>query len=176
MRMKTIRLKPFTVNLRQACIAALVCVPLWAGAAPLVAGTAWQTLVLKDQHDQPVLIDATTRHIIFTAEKSVSDWVTAALGAQGKTTLAQAQAVLVADISAMPAMISRMFAIPKLRELPFSMALAREAVAVADLPRRKGAATVLTLDKGQVTQVQYLQTEAQLRQVLAPTTPLPATP
>jgi len=35
------------------------------------------------------------------------------------------------------------------------------------LASRSGAATVLTLDNGQVIQVQYLQTEAQLRQALA---------
>lgn len=169
--MKDHTLKPFSFRLRHAWLAALVCAPLWAGAAPLEAGTAWPPLTLKDQHDQPVMIDATTRLVIFTAEKAVSDVVTGVLGTQGKTTLAQAHAVLVTDISAMPAMISRMFAVPKLRELPFPMALAREANTVADLPRRKGSATVLTLDNGQVTQVQYLQTDAQLRQALVATAP-----
>jgi NADPH-dependent ferric siderophore reductase len=171
MRMKACTLKPFQRHLRRAWVAAWVCIPLWAGAAPLEAGAAWPTLMLKDQHDQPVVIDASTRLVIFTAEKSVSDVVTGVLGAQGKATLAQAHAVLVTDISAMPAMISRMFAVPKLRELPFSMALAREASAVVDLPRRKGSATVMSLENGQVTQVQYLQTEAQLRQALTPTAP-----
>jgi NADPH-dependent ferric siderophore reductase len=114
-----------------------------------------------------VQVSASTQQVIFTAEKSVSDLLSQVLGAEGKTTLTQAHAVVVADISAMPAMISRLLAIPKLRELPFSMALVRDASTVADLPRRKGAATVLTLDKGQVTQVQYLQSEAELRQALA---------
>jgi hypothetical protein len=153
--------------LRRALWVAATCVPLWTGAVPMEVGTAWQALALKDQHEQPVLIGPTTRKVIFAAEKSVSDLVVGALGPQGKTTLTRAGAVYVADISAMPAIISRLFALPKLRELSFPIALASEAAAVADLPRRAGAVTLLTLDNGKVTQVQFMQTEAQLRQALA---------
>ena len=160
-------MKQLSFLLRYALWLAASCVPLWSGAVPMEVGTAWQALALQDQHEQPVLVDASTRKVIFAAEKSVSDLVVGVLGAQGKTTLARAGAVYVADISAMPAIVSRLFALPKLRELPFAIALAREAAAVADLPRRVGAVTVLTLDNGLLTQVQYLQTDAQLRQALA---------
>jgi len=83
----------------------MLCRPLWLGATPLEAGATWPALSLKDQNDQLVVIHATTRHVIFAAEKQVSDM-----------------------ISAMPAMTSRMFAIPKLRELPFPVGLLRDAV------------------------------------------------
>jgi hypothetical protein len=43
---------------------------------------------------------------------------------------------------------------------------AREPAQVANLPRRAGAATVLTLQGGKVLQVQYAADEAQLRQAL----------
>jgi hypothetical protein len=159
-------MNPLFLALRLTWVATLVCAPLWVSAAPLEVGSAWPTLTLNDQHDRPVLVDTTTQQVIFTAEKKISDLLSQVLGAEGKTTLTRASTVVVADISAMPAMISRLFAVPALRELPFSMALSREASTVADLPRRKGTATVLTLDKGRVTQVQFLQTEAELRQAL----------
>jgi hypothetical protein len=165
--MKNFTPTPFSTKCR-TWAALLISLPLWAGAAPLEVGMAWPFLVLKDQFDQPLVVDATTRQVIFTAEKSVSEQLTGVLGAQGKEMLSKTHTVLVADISAMPAVITRLFAVPKLRELPYSMALVREAFLMADLPRRKGAATVLTLENGQVTRVQYLQTEAQLRQALAP--------
>lgn len=144
----------------------LLCLPLWLGATPLEAGATWPPLSLKDQNDQPLVIDATTRHVIFAAEKSVSDMINLALGPQGKAALLQAKAIYVADISAMPAIISRMFAIPKLRELPFPVALVREAAQTGDVPRRKGAATVITLDGGLIKQIQFAENEAQLRQAL----------
>ena len=46
--------------------------------------------------------------------------------------------VYVADISGMPALVTRMFALPKMRELPFPIALVREdahLAQVADIPR-----------------------------------------
>lgn len=162
-------MNPLFLALRHTWVATLVCAPLWVSAAPLEVGSAWPSLTLSDQHELPVVVGITTQQVIFTAEKSVSDLLSQVLGAEGKTTLTRTNTVVVADISAMPAMISRMFAIPKLRELPFSMALVREASTVADLPRRKGAATLITLDKGKVTQVQFLQTDVQLRQAVSST-------
>ena len=155
------------LDLHHAVWIAVACAPLWTGAAPIEVGSDWQALTLKDQHEQPLVVGPATRKVIFVAEKPVNDLVVSALGAQGKTTLTRAGALYVADISAMPAIISRLFALPKLRELSFPIALAHEASDVADLPRRAGAATVMTLDNGKVTQVQYLQTEAQLRQAFA---------
>lgn len=139
---------------------------MWIGAAPLEPGVTWPTLKLNDQHDKPVLISPATQLLIFSAEKSVSDLITQVLGMQGSNILEQAGAVYVADISAMPSLVTRMFAMPKLRALPFQVGLAREAASVADLPRRPGAATLLTLKDSKVTQVRYAQTEADLRQAL----------
>jgi hypothetical protein len=144
----------------------LLCLPLWLGATPLEAGATWPALSFKDQNDQPLVADAATRHVIFAAEKPVSDMINLALGPQGKAALLQAKAIYVADISAMPAIISRMFAIPKLRELPFPVGLVREAAQTGDVPRRKGAATVITLDGGLIKQIQFAENEAQLRQAL----------
>ena len=66
----------------------------------------------------------------------------------------------------MPSAIARMFAIPKLRELSFPVGLARDAAAVAELPRRAGSVSVLHLKLGRVTKLQFVQTEAQLLQAL----------
>jgi hypothetical protein len=153
--------------LQRGLVIALTLWPLWAGSAPLTPGSPLPPLTLEDQHGRTVAVEATTQWLIFTVDKATSDFVNGVLAAQGPRVLDRLKAVYVADISAMPGIVTRMFALPKLRELPFSIALAREAAAVADLPRRAGAATVLTLDNGQVIQVQYLQTEAQLRQALA---------
>jgi hypothetical protein len=159
-------MKPYFPCLRRALCYAAACVPLWIGAVPIDAGAPWSMLELSDQHDKPVRISPATRLVIFAAENPVSDLVTRVLGAQGSTTLERAGAVYVADISAMPSIVTRVFALPKLRELPFQIGLVRETAAVADLPRRPGTATVLTLKDGQVTQVLYAQTEAELRQAL----------
>lgn len=159
-------MKPFAFQLRRALWCAAACVPLWAGAAPLLPGNPMAALVLEDQHGKPVALNASTQLLVFTAEKAPSDFVNQVFKGQSAGVLDRLQAIYIADISAMPSIVTRMFALPKLRELPFQIGLAREAAAVADLPRRPGAASVLTLKDGQVTQVRYAQTEAELRQAL----------
>ncbi len=151
---------------RRAVCAALALTPLGMSAAPLEPGAELPPLKLNDQYDKPVLIGPATRILLFTAEKSTSDRVIKVLSAKATGAAELPGLVYVADISAMPAAIARMFALPKLRELDFPVGLAREAGTVADLPRRPGSASILHLKGGRVTKLQFAQTEAQLLQAL----------
>ena len=161
-------MKTFISSIPRATLSVLLALaPLSVGAVLAEAGVELPVLTLNDQYDQPVLIGPATKCLVFAAEKSVSEFVTRVFEARVKNHQENEAVVYVSDISAMPAMISRMFAIPKLRELPFQVALARQANLVIDLPRRAGFATVLSVRNGKVTQVQYAQTEAQLRQAMA---------
>ena len=66
----------------------------------------------------------------------------------------------------MPALITRMFALPKLRELSYSIALVREAdevAVVADFPRQTGTATLLRLENGRISSLGAVRTAAELR-------------
>jgi hypothetical protein len=155
-------------------LTALICavalsLPLRADAAPLTEGSAMPTLSLNDQHGKPAPVSSSTRWLVFTAEKPVSDMVSAVLAAEPAGVADRLRLVYVADISGMPALVTRMFALPKLRELPFPIALVRDAAQVtqvADIPRVKGAATVLRLDNGRVAQVATVLLPDELRTLL----------
>lgn len=152
-----------------AVSAALSLAALSASAAPLAAGSALPTLTLKDQHDKPVAIAPDTRWVLFSGDKAVSDMVSGVLTAEPAGVLQRLHLVYVADISAMPGLVTRMFALPKMRELPYSLALVREkadVAQVADLPRQPGKATLLQLDKGKVTHVSAIANAAELRAAL----------
>jgi hypothetical protein len=167
-------------RLRFRITAAMVLwVTLWiavsATAAPLAAGSAVPTMSLNDQHDKPVSVGPATRWVVFTAEKPVSDMVSAVLAAEPAGVADRLRLVYVADISGMPALVTRLFALPKLRELPFPIALVREpaqVAQVADVPRTAGGATVLQLEGGRVIQVATARQAAELRALLG----LPAKP
>lgn len=149
--------------------------PLKADAAPLTEGSAMPTLSLNDQHDKPAAVSTQTRWVVFTAEKPVSDMVSAVLAAEPAGVADRLRLVYVADISGMPALVTRMFALPKLRELPFPIALVRDTAQVAqvaDFPRMKDAATVLRLDNGRVARVTSVRQADELRTLLGlPTKP-----
>ena len=138
-------------------------------AAPLAAGSALPALSLKDQHDKPVAVPADTRWVLFSAEKPVSDMVASVLSTEPAGVMGRTHLVYVVDISGMPAMVTRLFALPKLRDLPYSIALVREAAdlaQVADIPRQPGAATLLRVDNGRIVQVTPMGSAADLRAAL----------
>jgi len=149
--------------------AVAISLPLVAEAAPVSAGAAMPPLSLNDQHDKPALVSPSTRWVVFTAEKAVSDMASAVLAAEPAGVTERLRLVYVADISGMPALVTRMFALPKLRELPFPIALVRDAsqvAQVADIPRVAGAATVFRLENGRVAQVADVRQPAELRTLL----------
>ncbi len=149
------------------CWLPLAAVPV--AAAPLVPGMATPTITLADQHGKPVRVDAGTHRLLFSAERPVSDMVSKLLSAQPAGVLERQQTVYVADISSMPALVTRMFALPKMRELPFSIGLATDAAMaaqLADLPRQPGAATVLRFVDGRLADIHLARNESQLRAAL----------
>jgi hypothetical protein len=59
------------------------------------------TLSLNDQHDKPAPVGPATRWVVFTAEKPVSDMVSAVLAAEPAAVVDRLRLVYVADISGM---------------------------------------------------------------------------
>ncbi|MBA4341978.1 MAG: hypothetical protein C0423_07480 [Methylibium sp.] len=140
-----------------------------ADMAPLSVGAAMPPLSLNDQHDKPVPVVPSTQWLVFAAEKPVSDMVSAVLAAEPAGVLDRLRLVYVADISGMPALVTRMFALPKLRELPFPIALVRERgqlSQMAGMPRAAGSATLLRLENGTVAAISMARHAAELRSLL----------
>ena len=122
------------------------------------------SIVLNDQFDQPVLIDSSTQWIVFSQEKAVNACVSDYMSEQGAQQIRQRGIVYVADISGMPTLVTRMFALPKMRKLSFPIGLARDSKILADIPRRNGAATILRVHSGVVQNIIFANNPAQLKQ------------
>lgn len=138
-----------------------------AWAAPATPGQPLAPILTTDQHDRALRTEPTTRTFLFAADKKASDLVTEVLQPFGADALTARQAVLIADIHAMPALITRMFALPALRQMPFAIGLVHDAALTADLPRNKGQITVIGLRDGVVQQISYATNAAELQQALA---------
>lgn len=133
-------------------------------AETLNLGARLPSIVLNDQFDQPVLIDSSTQWIVFSQEKAVNAFVSDYMSEQGAQQIRQRGIVYVADISGMPSLVTRMFALPKMRKLSFPIGLARDSKTLANIPRRNGAATVLRLRSGVVQNIIFANNPAQLKQ------------
>jgi len=147
-------------------ISLLLCCGLLA-AAPLQVGSPLPALTLKDQHDAPQTIAAAdTRYLVFVAERAPAALAETALDGQTITTLASAHVRYVADISAMPGIITTVIALPKMRKRPYPMLLGRSAAETAMLPRESAKVTLIEAQGGIITTVRFIADAVTLRAAL----------
>ena len=142
-------------------------------ATAFAAGAAWQPgealpqqLTLKDQHEKVVPVTRETRIIFLAAEMGASRMMAKALEALPASTLQARNAVYIADISAMPEPIASIVAVPRMRKLPYPVAVVRHSDETARMPRKSGAVTVLQIADGRVVAVEYAHTTEQLGRYL----------
>ena len=148
-------------------IALALALPLSAMAGPIEPGQPLPALRLKNQHDQDWQVPASTRLVVFAAGRKASNLVMAVLAPQHQGFLASRHAVYLADMSKMPGLITRTFALPALREQPFEVGVSLDETLLATWPRQDDAVTLIGLEDGRVTHFQYASSEAQLRAALS---------
>ena len=156
----------------RARIAVIIAFGFLAGAVradTLVRGSTLPPLTLTDQHDVAVTIGPETRFIVFTRDMDAGDLVKGALAQQPKL-LESAQAAYISDISGMPSMIAKVFAIPAMRKRPYRILLDRDGKTTAALPSIEGQATLIAQNNLQIESVTYLDSSAALLAALTPVT------
>lgn len=138
-----------------------------ANAAALQPGAALPSLTeLKDQNDKPVAIAPETRIVFFASEMGGSRVMTRVLDSLPATTLKDKQAVYIADISEMPAIFTTIVALPRLQKTGYTVGLIRNAKDGASLPRKPGAVTVMRLEAGKVSSVDFVKDAQQIKRHL----------
>ncbi len=131
-------------------------------ATPLGSGDVFPSTTLPDQHGESATIGADTAVVLFAADKVASELLNGFLEKQPDGFLTRHRAVYVADISEMPSMITRLFALPKMRKRPYRILLASEPGPLSFLPRSEAMVTAIRLDGGRVVDVRFFQSEAGL--------------
>ncbi|HEN8710570.1 MULTISPECIES: hypothetical protein [Pseudomonas] len=120
--------------------------PLVANA--LQTGEKLAPWTLLDQHDQPYTLDAGTHVLLVARDMDGAKLVKAALAEQPKGYLESRDAVFVADIQRMPALISKLFAIPAMRDYNYRVMLDREGQVASRYPGQEGKVLWLQLEQG----------------------------
>jgi len=137
------------------CAVLLLCF-CGAIAAELAPGETFPTLSLPDQHGHVNAVDDDTEIILFAADKPASDLLNAFLKAQADGFLPGQRAEYIADISDMPGLITRMIALPRMRERPYRILLVEDPAQTGFLPRRTGAVTIVRLNDRRVESVEFV--------------------
>lgn len=123
---------------------------------------------LVDQFDNKQTLDETTKVLIFAHDMSGNDIVEEAFASFDADKLKQLNAIYLADISGMPSLIAKWFALPAMRDRAYPIMLDKEGDATSKLHAKEDQVTVIFLDKLAIQKVKYAATAAELNQLLKP--------
>lgn len=133
-------------------------------ANALNIGDSTPTFKIKDQFEKEHVISADAKKILVAADKGTSEILRDYFNAQPKGFLEQNKAYYVADISGMPSLIAKFFALPKMKKYPFSILLVNEEQ-TKSFTKKEGNITVYTIENGKVTDKKFVKDAAGLAAV-----------
>jgi hypothetical protein len=137
-----------------------------AGAEPHAVGDRLEPFTLQDQHGTEHRIDASVAVILFSREMKGGDVLKQALEGATAALLDERRAVYVADISGMPGLVARLFAVPSMRRRPYPMLLDRDGSKTARLPSVDEQASLIFIRNLEVTRVLHLGSAEDVRREL----------
>jgi len=124
--------------------------------------------ILPDQFDKSHKLSTTTKKLIFAFTKDTGHIIKVFMMEKPEGFLEERNAVIVADISAMPVVIQNTFALPDLRKSNYSMMLIYDKEMAKKLKEGQEATKVIvmTLDNKKVTKVELADSEEALGKLL----------
>ena len=123
--------------------------------ADFKVGDKLPDITLLDQFDKEFTVEDKDTLVIMAFEKDISVVVNEYLKTKPGTYLASHNAKFISDISTMPALITSMFALPKMKKYPFSVMLINDDFG-AQFNRKEGMITIYILKKHTIEEIRYV--------------------
>ena len=133
-------------------------------ANALNIGDATPTFEIKDQFEKKHKIATDAKTILVAADKGTSEVLRDYFLAKDAKFLTTNKAYYVADISGMPSLIAKFFALPKMKKYPFSVLLVDEEQ-TKSFTKKEGNITVYTVNNGKISDIKYVKDTAGLDSV-----------
>lgn len=137
---------------------------LLAGATianALNIGDSTPTFQIKDQFEKNHVIKADAKTLLVAADKGTSEILRDYFNTKPKGFLEENKAYYIADISGMPSLIAKFFALPKMKKYPFSILLVNEEQ-TKSFNKKEGNITIYTIVDGKVSDVKYIKDAKEL--------------
>ena len=130
-------------------------------ANALNIGDSTPAFQIQDQFEKKQTIKADAKNIIVAGDRDASEVIRDYLLKKEKGFLESKNSYYVADISGMPSLITKFFALPKMRDYPFSILLVDEEQSKS-FTKKEGQITVYSVENGKVSNVKYITTAEEL--------------
>jgi len=125
--------------------------------------TTVPALSLQDQHEAPLALNAQTQWVLYSTDKASGKITKESLEALGLTDLSAANGIYIADVSAMPSMITKLFALPKMRDYAFKAAIVMDDELLSDWPKQEEKVTAMKLNGLKVESIEYFDSPETLQ-------------
>ncbi|MEH6367246.1 MULTISPECIES: FAD/FMN-containing dehydrogenase [Pseudomonas] len=132
----------------------------------LEKGERLESWTLLDQFEQPYTLDNQLQVLLVARDMEGAEMLEAALQGQPKGYLQQRHAVFLADISKMPSLIAKMFAVPAMRDYNYRVLLDRESRVVPRYDVAESTVLWLQLKDGKLQELHNFTDAAALRGAL----------
>lgn len=145
--------------MKKTLFSVLLFVATFANALSL--GDATPTFKINDQFEKAHTIAGDTKTILVAADKGTSEILRDYLLTKEKGFLEANKAYYVADISGMPSLIAKFFALPKMKKYPFSILLVDENQ-TKEFTKKEGNITIYSVMNGKVSDIKYVKSAEEL--------------
>ncbi|WP_072679361.1 hypothetical protein [Arcobacter sp. LA11] len=133
-------------------------------ANALNIGDATPAFEIKDQFEKKHKIASDAKTILVAADKGTSEILRDYFLAKDAKFLTSNKAYYVADISGMPSLIAKFFALPKMKKYPFSVLLVDEEQ-TKSFTKKEENITIYTVKNGKISDIRYVKDAAGLDSV-----------
>lgn len=148
--------------MKKTLFTVLLFVATFANALNL--GDATPTFKINDQFEKAHTIAADTKTILVAADKGTSEILRDYFLTKEKGFLEANKAYYVADISGMPSLIAKFFALPKMKKYPFSILLVDENQ-TKEFTKKEGNITIYSVMNGKISDIKYVKSAEELATV-----------
>lgn len=128
----------------------------------VVQGKELSPVNFEDQHGDTVTFDASVNWLIFAHHNKGAKMTKDAIDQVEISDFTAHQGLYVADISKMPTLISKMFAMPAMRKFEFNVALDKDGDLTQHWPKQDDKVTLITLDSLNLVNVQYVDSTEEI--------------
>lgn len=133
-----------------------------AMAASLTQGNDIPTLTIKDQFEKTHTVDSNVKTILFSATKEESATIRDFIDSKGKEAyLTSNNIAYIADITGMPSLITKFFALPKMQKYEFPILLIDEANKSL-FPIQEDKISIIKVENGKISDIKYVKTAEEL--------------
>ena len=112
-------------------------------------------ITLPDQFENKIAIQKRDRLLIMAFEKDISTAINNYLKTKDENYLEKYHARYISDISAMPSLITSMFALPKMKKYPFSIMLIHDDLG-ENFSKKEGKITIYKIKNRKIIAIEFI--------------------